>query len=466
MRNVLRCRRGSVAFATVVAMIPLIGFLALGGEAGSWYVTQQRAQNAADAAAYSGALQQACVNNPSTCTATGTADSRGKQSAAQNAFCNSGDTSYTGSICSTSLPTGVSQNVQIASLATWGGTAGTYIQASVSQTQPTYLAQLLGVSSVTIGAIAVAKINNVAPNPPCVLALSGSLSFQGSPNINAQNCGMFSDSQANNAIDFTGGGMTLNGPLSAAGGCSGSTTFCNKAFLYQQPVQNPYTALNSALTTMCGANPTLPATCGLQTAGCSSTGMLVPYTAAAPCTNNNLHITGSTNENLSPGGNTGCSATATVCLYFISGTLKITGTPTISGTAIFILLPGATIDNKGNAVITIAGPTALPTSTNTAFPAALQSSASLFQYMSMYDASATAVQFGGNSNINLTGTIYAPNAAVTFQGNPTINMGNGTSCGQLIAASVAFNGNATLDSSGCPGQVQVKSPPQYVQLVQ
>ena len=30
------------------------------------------------------------------------------------------------------------------------------------------------------------------------------------------------------------------------------------------------------------------------------------------------------------------------------------------------------------------------------------------------------VQFGGNSNINLTGNIYAPNAAVTFQGNPTI----------------------------------------------
>ncbi|MGL3214928.1 DUF7305 domain-containing protein [Bradyrhizobium sp. BR 1433] len=115
-------------------------------------------------------------------------------------------------------------------------------------------------------------------------------------------------------------------------------------------------------------------------------------------------------------------------------------------------------------MITIAGPSAAPSASS--LPAALQSSASLFQYMSMYDASAAAVQFGGNSNINLTGTIYAPNAAVTFQGNPTISMGNGTSCGQLIAASVAFNGNATLDSSGCPTQVQVKSPPQYVQLVQ
>ncbi|WP_083714932.1 pilus assembly protein TadG-related protein [Bradyrhizobium brasilense] len=453
MRNVLRCRRGSAAFATVVAMIPLIGALALGGEAGSWYVTQQRAQNAADAAAYSGALQVACGTS-----CTGTVDSRGKQSAAQNTFCNSGDTSYPGSKCSTSLPSNVSQNVQIASLASWGGTAGTYVQATVSQTQPAYLAKVLGLSTVTVGAIAVAKLNQVAPNPPCVLALSGSLSFQGSPNINAQNCGMFSDSQASNALDFTGGGMTLTGPLSAAGGCSGSTTFCSKAFLYSPPVQNPYTALDGALTTLCGANPSLPTKCGLPV--CTGSG-LVAYTAATPCTNDSLHITSNGAITLNGAGST-CTPTTSFCVYFISGTLKITGTPTISGTATFILLPGATINNQGNAVITIAGPSTAPSS----LPAALQSSASLFQYMSMYDASAAAVQFGGNTNINLTGTIYAPSAAVTFQGNPTINMGSGQgSCGQLIAASVAFNGNATLDSSGCPTQVQVKNPPQYVQLV-
>ena len=56
MHNLLRCRRGSAAFATVVALVPLIGVVALGAEAGSWYVTKQHAQNAADAAAYSGAL--------------------------------------------------------------------------------------------------------------------------------------------------------------------------------------------------------------------------------------------------------------------------------------------------------------------------------------------------------------------------------------------------------------------------
>ena len=114
MHNLLRCRRGSAAFATVAALMPLIGVVALGGEAGSWYVTKQHAQNAADAAAYSGALRLACSNSGSSnCDAAQDYVYRGKQFAAQNAFCDARDTSYPGSNCATSLPTGTTQTVQI-----------------------------------------------------------------------------------------------------------------------------------------------------------------------------------------------------------------------------------------------------------------------------------------------------------------------------------------------------------------
>ena len=34
MHNLLRCRRGSAAFATVAALVPLIGVVSLGAEAG------------------------------------------------------------------------------------------------------------------------------------------------------------------------------------------------------------------------------------------------------------------------------------------------------------------------------------------------------------------------------------------------------------------------------------------------
>src|SRR4051794_26289054 len=108
MRELLHSRRGSITFATVVALVPLIGFLGLGAEAGSWYVTKWHAQNAADSAAMAGGLP-ITIN---TANVNGLIDSqpydyRGKQFAAQNSFCNAGDTGYPGSKCPSSLPSGI-----------------------------------------------------------------------------------------------------------------------------------------------------------------------------------------------------------------------------------------------------------------------------------------------------------------------------------------------------------------------
>ena len=108
MLNLIRDRRGVTAFATIIALTPLIGVVAVGAEAGSWYVTKQVAQNAADAAAYSGALALVCSLPGASCVPdTQTVPYRGKEFAAQNAFCNTGDTSYPNSKCSTNLGKGV-----------------------------------------------------------------------------------------------------------------------------------------------------------------------------------------------------------------------------------------------------------------------------------------------------------------------------------------------------------------------
>jgi Flp pilus assembly protein TadG len=430
MRNMLRCRRGSVAFATVVALVPLIGFLALGAEAGSWYVTKQSAQNAADAAAYSGALKLQCSVASSTCTDAKSLDFRGKEFAAQNAFCTTGDTTaYPGSRCS-SLATGTSQTVTIASLTAWKGISGNFVQATVSQQQPAYLAKVLGLSTVNIAATAVAAVQGL-PKPPCALALSGSISFQGSPNINAPNCGMATNSKASNALNFTGGGMSMNlGSLSAAGGCTGAATFCHPAYTYMPPIANPFSALDAVTL------PTL--------SNCTGSN-LVAYSTTTPCKNNNLSLTGNTTINLTGG------------VYFISGKLELKGTTAITGTALFILLPGASFSMKGSGTISLTGNPSVATSQ---LPAVLQPYASLFANMAIYDQSNVAVSFGGNSQIDFKGTMYLPNAAVTFQGNPTIN-----NCGELIAASIAFNGNATFDSTGCSSATTLPST-QYVKLVQ
>src|SRR6266446_573092 len=153
MRNLLRCRRGSVAFATVIALVPLIGVVALGAEAGSWYVTKQNAQNAADAAAYSGALRVAC-SIPGKCDQAQDYVYRGRQFAARNAFCNAGDPSYPGSNCATPLPAGTTQSVQI------DQPTSDRVRAIVSQHQPGYLSRVLGLfpGGLDIRAQAIAQV--------------------------------------------------------------------------------------------------------------------------------------------------------------------------------------------------------------------------------------------------------------------------------------------------------------------
>src|SRR5262249_27815219 len=127
----LRCRRGSAAFATVVALVPLIGVVALGAEAGSWYVTKQHAQKAADAAAYSGGVRLACsISGGSNCDTAHDYVYRGKQFADQNNFCDSRDSLLYP--CVNSPPTGTTQTVQI------DQPTGSSVRAIVSQQQPAY----------------------------------------------------------------------------------------------------------------------------------------------------------------------------------------------------------------------------------------------------------------------------------------------------------------------------------------
>jgi hypothetical protein len=440
MRNLLRSRRGSAAFATVIALVPLIGVVALGGEAGSWYVTKQHAQNAADAAAYSGALALACsLSGP--CADAHDYVYRGKEFAAQNNFCNAGDSSYPGAKCAASLPTNVSQSVAM-DRGTWAGSTwtssanGTYVRAIVQQIQPGYLAAVLGVPTVTIPSQAIARVNALA-KPPCALALTGPIGFQGSPNINAPNCGMASNDPAANALDFTGGGMSINlGSLSAAGGCTGTATFCSTALTYTPRIINPFAALDGVTL------PTL--------SNCPGSA-LTAYSAANKCTNNNFTLNGNTDLTLTGG------------VYFFSGTLKINGSASILGTALFIMLPDSTFNMKGTGHIAITGNSSV---LNSQLPTALQPDASLFADMALYDLSSNAVNIGGNGNVvTFGGTMYAPNAAVTFQGNPTITFANGTQCGELIAKSIAFNGNATFNDNGCPGTIK-PSAAEFVTLVQ
>jgi Putative Tad-like Flp pilus-assembly len=424
--------------------------VALGGEAASWYVTKQRAQNAADAGAYAGALQLACSLGPS-CTDTQSLDYRGKEFAAQNNFCNAGDTTaYPGSRC-TALGTGTSQAVQIALLASWNGTPGNFVQAKVSQQQPGYLARVLGLSTVNIGATAVAQVKQ--PNKlPCVLSLSGPITVQdASVTISAPNCGLASNGTPTGFSLHAVTTQPVIGSMSTAGGCSGDATLCGKVSTFTPTVIDPFSPLTSAIS-------------GLTLTACGS---LMPY-VTGQCANNNQTF------------NSVTSLTASG-VYFFSGGLSLGGNgglrtctgsgdpdPACAGkgivTATIIVLPlsnGKTaLKMAGGSVFNITAPTTAPSAPSD-IPSQLASVAKYLKNMALFDPE-TSPQTTGNSLLSGSGVFYLPNAnPLTWQGTST---GQVSTCTEVIAASITLSGTPSFDNSGCDPSILLLS--QVVVLVQ
>jgi hypothetical protein len=415
--------------------VPLLGVLALGAEAGSWYVTKQQAQNAADAAAYAGALWLVCNQNAACADTTAGANGyiyRGKEFAAQNGFCNAGDTSYPGSRC----PSGTSQLVTIAPI------GSTEVQATVSQTQPTILVKLLGIPTVTIGATAIAQVSGLSA--PCVLSLQDPLQFQGSTTIQSPNCGLQSNNTSTGAITFTGnGGINVSdvASFSALGGCTQTGgTECSNAITYLKlPTPDPLSALNTAML-----NVSIPTQCP------SGNNVLPTAYATSPCVN--AGFTFKSNG----GPNNGTYALNGV--YFFSGTLKMQGSPTITGTAALILLPGTgsnapQLKMDGTTTIQLTGPASVSTSQ---VPAALASVVTnppgLMNGLVIYDPETQTqppVSISGNTTSFLTGITYAPNADIIYGGST-----QSSSCTAVIAKGVQFSGNSNFDDTTCPASIK------------
>jgi hypothetical protein len=409
----LRCRRGSAAFATVVALVPLIGVVALGGEAGSWYVIKQHAQNAADSAAISGAL--AIANSDS-----------------QPNFGTLNGFSSNVTVTQGSYSTGSGFQS--------GGAPVNAVQAVVTECQPQTLSLVLytgscngTTKSVMIKAQAVASVQ-IPKMLPCVLASSGPVTFQDAAvQVNAPNCGIASNGTPI-GIDFKVAPKQLNvGSLSTAGGCSGS--LCGSVLTYAPPVIDPFSALTSAMT-------------GLTMPTCSPKTTLKSY-ASGNCANDPGNI--NSNLQISSSG-----------VYFFSG-IKLAGGGSITTaqgvSATIILLPGTSLSMTGNSSINITAPTTAPSAS--ALPGKLASVASLLADMAIFDTE-TSPKIGGTSTMSGSGVFYLPNAnPLNFQGNPTSSV---STCTEVIAASIQFSGTPNFDNSGCSSSIIPKS--QLVVLVQ
>src|SRR5262245_26854124 len=432
MHNLLRCRRGSAAFATVAALVPLIGVVALGAEAGSWYVTKQQAQNAADAAAISGGLRLACsISGSSTCDTAQDYVYRGKQFADKNKFCDPRDTSSS-YLCVNSPPTGTSQTVQI------DQPTGDRVRAIVSQHQPVSgLTNLLGLfpGGIDIGAQAIAKVQQ--PKELCGLGLgrysgSGSptsaLSYAGSTALSGNGCGFQSDTTVKyaSAPSFSGTGWAVY----ASDGCVNSGT-CDPGVpynYYMPPAANPLSKLDSEPFNTAATGSTNPCGAGKNINISTGQSCNFPPNTNSTAFGGNVTVSGGGSFTFQTGGT----------YFFKDSSINFSGT--ITGTNVNIVL-------LGNSNLSITGGTVNLSANfnNTTYP---DLNGVLFDDQAPNSASnKVTINGGAGVTISLGGAMYFPNVDVTMSGN---SQNANTECSMVIANSITFGGGANyLSTKSC-----------------
>lgn len=212
--------KGQMLVLTALAIVALLGFLALAVDVGLLFRAKRQVQTAADAGAIAGALEYWYNGTGAIGSAAGTAVG------------NNGVTlSYTPSL-NTSCPSTTANcaivNTSTSAITGYHNQLG-YVQVIVSQPNPTFFMGLFGHSKVNVTASSIAGI---APGTACIITLdpSGSNSFwiKGNSNINTPNCGIQVNSTSTTAVCIQGS-AGINGPYLLINGDQSVSGQCNKS---------------------------------------------------------------------------------------------------------------------------------------------------------------------------------------------------------------------------------------------
>ncbi len=187
----LRNENGQTLVLTALCMTAMLGFMALALDVGLLFRARRNMQTAADSAAIAGA--QDYMWNASTTTA---------RTAAKNASTANGYTDgASGAVVTVNLPPTSGPNT---------GSAG-FIEAIVSQPVSTVFMGIFSRSSVNVSARAVAATPSGGTACIWLMAPSGpALDLQGKYIINAPNCGIYVNSNTDDAMSVTGNAGTVN----------------------------------------------------------------------------------------------------------------------------------------------------------------------------------------------------------------------------------------------------------------
>ena len=248
---------------------------------------------------------------------------------------------------------------------------------------------------------ATAQISSAAN--ACILALdptaSNAAQFSGNSTTTLSNCVVMANSISSSAVNVQGSAQLYTPCIYAVGGVSlaaGSAhmTSCSAPQTGQGPVGDPFSTLPMPDDT-------------------------------TPCLNGN-------SSNLSPGRYCNglsfkSNSTLSPGVYVISGgTLQANANANVTGAGVtIVLLDDASISFNGNAHFNISAPTSGPYSG--------------FLFVGGR-SNTSAITINGDSSSSMTGNIYFPSQAVSYQGNFTGTNG----CTHIVAKTVQWTGNATV----------------------
>jgi Flp pilus assembly protein TadG len=445
LRGALKDRRGATAALFGVAATAVVGFAGLATEAGFWYNIRRDAQNAADAAAYAGAVRLAFATNVlqyDSATKLTHIQNTGRDVTSRNGYENGANNNT------------VAVNWPPASGAYAGNTSA--VQVIITHQRPRLMSALfMAGSNQQLQTIGVAALHNLGT--ACVLAKTQSLIIGGNTTLMAPGCLLASNSTDIRSINFNGGTHTIDAAyLAAAGGCDG----CSAA-VTPGGAAIPYSTYGGGVTDPFAnwvPNVVQPA---LSCSGAGSTeGPIHAGTTTATVGGNvissnyyvickNWRINASTTTTL-PGPGTyffyGTSLDVQGTLNWTCAGANNCSTTTLGG-------PGVTLafvrDNNGN--VGTFGSNALavmdlkaPAAGYGPYPGLV-----IYRQPGAHESGVvtSGIQINGSSaSTRLAGAVYAPNADVIFNGNADIAQ---SGCLIVVGAKVELTGNSYTRAGNC-----------------
>lgn len=347
---------GNVAIVFALSLPVVLGGAGLGVETSYWYYKDRQLQAAADAAAYTGAIELIAKS-----------DDDDVLSAATSTATNNGFNASIGSVDVNAPPT------------SGPNTDADAVEVILSEPLNRFFSSLFTDAAVDSHARAVAIYS--AEANACMLALDNSasdaLQFSGTADVTLSGCALMSNSVASDAVSVQGSANVTVDCVASAGGVDLSGTV-------------DLTSCDSVITNTIQANDPYE-------------DLPVP-TASGPCLDDNAAV-------LSPGNYCkGLSVKGNVTMlpgtYVVSGgDFKVNGNANLSGSGVTVYLSGTSrVSMNGTATVDLSAPTSGTYS-------------GILFFADPTNSASAKNSFNGNATSLLTGVIYAPSQKVEYAGN-------------------------------------------------